>query len=134
MLLGCCDAWHIYLPAADNIVSYVHKYNIFIQDVVVEQLEEDAEPGRRRYRLKQARAATNSTVVIEVDFEGQVMEYVKCVQNMLQLQGAVIQEWFGFHGYEGVLKQMWRALLVHSKALSGEVIQSCVLPSIFMWC
>jgi hypothetical protein len=102
----------------------------YIQDVVVEQTEDYADAGARGYRLKQARASTASTATVEVDIEGQIMEYVKCVQNMLQLQTAVIQQWFGIHGYDGVLKQVWRALLVHSKAFSPEVIQKCVLFSI----
>jgi hypothetical protein len=98
-----------------------------LQDVVVEQMEEYVDPGTLRHRVKEARAAPVAEMKT-VDVEGQIMAYLKCVQHMIKLQMEVINSWFGCQGYEGVVKQVWKAIVLHSGLLDANVPSRCARP------
>ena len=93
----------------------------------MEQLEEFADVGAPKYRVKgsASRPPQDKPAGPRIDVPRQLMLYVRCMQHMLELQTEVLVGWFGLKAYPGVVKQMWRALIIESQILDDAVMAKC---------
>lgn len=93
----------------------------------MEQLEEFADAGAPKYRVKGsgARLPRDKPAVAPANVPRQMLLYVRCMQYMLELQTEVVTGWFGVKAYVGVVKQMWRALVIESQILDEDYMAKC---------
>jgi glycyl-tRNA synthetase alpha subunit len=95
---------------------------IRMQDVVFEQLD-DVVPGegRRFAAATVSRRKKQEKELRKLDVSTHVMVYLKCLQRVLQEQAHIINGWFGCQAYDGVLKQMWKIMILDSRLLDASV-------------
>ena len=58
-----------------------------------------------------------------IDPQAEVMIYLRCLQHLLQAQEEVISRWFACVAYKGVLKQIWKLMVLHSGLLDVKQIK-----------
>lgn len=90
-----------------------------LQDVIFEEVD-DFIAGEDRGFLKAHRpvAERKEAVVKTMDPQVEVMVYLECLQRLLKAQLDVIVKWFGSKAYEGVLKQIWKLVVLQSGLLN----------------